>query len=148
MIGAFENETEYLKNLDTSYEFRLERQMDLPQKVKPNRFEQSEIPEGESPFRHFSKIFKVPCWRFSDGTHTIKSDLPVAVEFSLSDYGHCAMNESLDIYAMGKSSIEAYNDFSLQLVHFYFHYINTPDENLGPKAIEFKNIFSKHFSVK
>lgn len=55
------------------------------------------------------------------------------------------MNEGLDIYAMGKSSIEAYQDFSAQLVHYYDHYTKASEADLGPKAIQYKEIFSKYF---
>jgi hypothetical protein len=146
MIDSVENDVEYLDNIGVSYALRYERQSALPGRVEAQPIDQSELPHEDSPFKSFGKSIRIPCWKFSDGEIVLKSSRPVAVDFKLSDYDHCAMNESLDIYAMGNSSIEAYKDFCLQLVHYYFHYTKAPNESLGPKAIQFKEIFSKYFT--
>ena len=56
-----------------------------------------------------------------------------------------AENEELDIYATGSDPDAAIKDFTLQLIHFYRHYMSLPDDRLLKHARKLKSIYSNNF---
>ena len=66
---------------------------------------------------------KRPMWRFNSEKKTLTSSKPIAVKISRGETSFFADNETLDIYAIGDTIEDAINDFCIQLLDFYEHYL-------------------------
>ncbi|MCH7690818.1 MAG: hypothetical protein IIA17_07225 [candidate division Zixibacteria bacterium] len=66
--------------------------------------------------------------------------LSIEVGLELLDKSFTAFNEKFGIYGHGDTESEALSDFNQSFIEFYDIIVDTPDNELGKSAIEYKHI--------
>jgi len=89
---------------------------------------------------------KVPKWKFRSLNFKIYSSKPIEVMISRQNGGYFAENESLDIYAIGASEVEAIDDFCRHLIYFYKHYKALSWDKVTGHAEKLKQLYEKVFN--
>ena len=87
----------------------------------------------------------IPKFIFKSDEILLRAIKPVTIFLSKGEDLWFAENDRLSIYATGKNSIDAINDFTIQLLYFHEHYTSLPDEKLLKHARELKQIYSENF---
>lgn len=89
--------------------------------------------------------YRVPKYDFVVGNHRIIPSKPVQVTVYKDEDYFVACSETLHIFAAAESAQSAIQDFSEQVVHFYFHYRERPENSVTGLAARVKAIFAQHF---
>jgi len=83
--------------------------------------------------------------RFVKGTHRVVSVKPVEVTVDRDEGFFIAYNETLQIWAADESAEGAIQDFTEQVIHFYFHYRKKSADTVTGIAAKLRTIYSDNF---
>jgi len=84
--------------------------------------------------------------RFVKGAHCVVSAKPVEVTVYRDEGFFIAFNETLQIWAADESAEGAIQDFTEQVLHFYFHYRKKSADTVTGIAAKLRTIYLDHFS--
>lgn len=83
-----------------------------------------------------------PIWRLQPKSTTIIFRKPLLVNMRREGDLVFVENETLSIYASGKTSEDAMIDFALHVLHFYEYYAKLSDNQVIGRAKELKKLYS------
>lgn len=127
---------------------KLPEDYDYEEHIKPKGYKrQSVMASGEFASSSFELPDKraVPKFTFVSDNIRLNAVKPVTIYVSKGEELWFAENDKLNIYANGKDSAEAINDFTEQLIHFYKHYKSSTEDNLLQYARALKKTFLENF---
>lgn len=87
----------------------------------------------------------VPKFTFVGDNKCLRAKKPVTIHISKGEELWFAESDKLNIYATGKDSVTAIQDFVTQLIYFYNRYKSSSDDQLLEYARELKAFFLDNF---
>ena len=105
------------------------------------------MPEGlGSGTRHApAETLRIPKYDFVVGNRRLVPSRPVEVVVRWNEGYYVASSETLHVWAAGRSTQSAMQDFTEQVMHFYLHYRGTPDHLVTGLAAKLKTIYAENF---
>ena len=127
---------------------KLPEDCDYEEPIKPKGYKRQSVMEsGESASFSLELPDKiaVPAFTFVLDNIRLNTVKPVTIYVSKGEELWFAENDKLNIYANGRDSVEAINDFTEQLIHFYKHYKSSSEDELLQYARALKQTFLENF---